>query len=94
MRVAFAFRVLTLLALGAASLLPAPALAADYPDRPVRWVVPYSAGGTTDVIARNVAHTMSQMFGHAEHRRGITPAAHLTGHRQMRPRGPSNAVGE
>jgi tripartite-type tricarboxylate transporter receptor subunit TctC len=64
MRVAFAIRVLTLLALGAASLLPDAALASEYPNRPVRWVVPYSAGGTTDVIARNVAHTMSQMFGH------------------------------
>jgi tripartite-type tricarboxylate transporter receptor subunit TctC len=65
MRVASAIGVLTLLALGAASLLPDAALAADYPDRPVRWVVPYAAGGTTDVIARNVAHTISQMFGHS-----------------------------
>jgi tripartite-type tricarboxylate transporter receptor subunit TctC len=65
MRMTFAVRVLTLLALGAACLLPDAALASEYPDRPVRWVVPYSAGGTTDVIARNVAHTMSQMFGHS-----------------------------
>ena len=63
MRVAFSVRLVTLLAL-AAWLLPGAAPAADYPDRPVRWVVPYAAGGTTDVIARNVAQTVSQIFGH------------------------------
>ena len=39
------------------------ALAADYPDRPVRWVVPYPPGGTTDVIARNVAQAITQALG-------------------------------
>jgi tripartite-type tricarboxylate transporter receptor subunit TctC len=38
------------------------AMAADYPDRPVHWVVPYPPGGTTDVIARNVAQTVSQVL--------------------------------
>jgi tripartite-type tricarboxylate transporter receptor subunit TctC len=39
------------------------ALAADYPDRPVHWVVPYPPGGTTDVIARNVAQAITQAVG-------------------------------
>jgi tripartite-type tricarboxylate transporter receptor subunit TctC len=39
------------------------ALAADYPDRPVHWVVPYPPGGTTDVIARNVAQAITQALG-------------------------------
>src|SRR5947209_697997 len=38
-------------------------LAADYPDRPIHWVVPYPPGGTTDVIARNVAQAISQELG-------------------------------
>jgi tripartite-type tricarboxylate transporter receptor subunit TctC len=64
MRAALSVRALAWLALGAACLFPG-AAAAEYPDRPVRWIVAYAAGGTTDVIARYVAQTMSQMFGHA-----------------------------
>jgi tripartite-type tricarboxylate transporter receptor subunit TctC len=35
------------------------AVAADYPARPVKWVVPYPPGGTTDVLARIVAQWLS-----------------------------------
>lgn len=48
--------------LGAAGLaaLSAPALAqSGWPDRPVRLVVPYAAGGPTDAVARIVADRMS-----------------------------------
>ena len=37
--------------------------AADYPSRPVRWIIPYPAGGTTDVLARIMADFMSQRLG-------------------------------
>jgi len=40
-----------------------PAQAADYPDRPVRMVIGYSAGGPTDVLARIVAKHMSDELG-------------------------------
>lgn len=43
----------------------APALAQDYPNRPVRVVVPYSAGGNTDVIAREVMREVSARLGQA-----------------------------
>ena len=37
--------------------------AASYPDRPMKWIVPYPPGGTTDVIARNIAQNMSEQLG-------------------------------
>ncbi|WP_151633322.1 tripartite tricarboxylate transporter substrate binding protein [Noviherbaspirillum aerium] len=47
------------------SVLAGSALAApgNYPDRPVRMVVGYSAGGATDVIARLVAQRLSTQMG-------------------------------
>ena len=36
------------------------AFAADYPARPVRWVVPYPPGGTTDVIARIIGQWLTE----------------------------------
>ncbi len=34
-----------------------------FPSQPVKWVVPYAPGGTTDVIARNLATRMGQDLG-------------------------------
>lgn len=39
------------------------ARAADYPTRPVRWVVPYAPAGTTDVLARLMAQWLSEKMG-------------------------------
>ena len=39
-----------------------PALA-DYPIHPVKWVVPYPPGGTTDVLARLTAQWLSEKLG-------------------------------
>ncbi|TCZ58710.1 tripartite tricarboxylate transporter substrate binding protein [Roseicella aquatilis] len=52
----------TTLALGAAALA-APAIAADYPTRPVRIIVPYTPGGTTDIATRLVADPLSKALG-------------------------------
>ncbi|WP_237179883.1 Bug family tripartite tricarboxylate transporter substrate binding protein [Rhodoplanes sp. Z2-YC6860] len=35
----------------------------DYPSRPVRWVLGYTAGGTTDVISRLVTQPLSERLG-------------------------------
>ncbi|MBP2443858.1 Bug family tripartite tricarboxylate transporter substrate binding protein [Rhizobium leguminosarum] len=41
----------------------APAIAADFPDRAITMVVPFAAGGSTDVVARIVAQKMSEDLG-------------------------------
>jgi len=55
-------RIIALAALFAATLGPV-AQAADYPVRPVKWVVPYPPAGTTDVLARIVAQWLTEKFG-------------------------------
>src|SRR3984893_13812632 len=42
-----------------------PAFAVDYPVRPVKWIVPYPPGGTTDVLARIIAQWLSEKIGQA-----------------------------
>jgi tripartite-type tricarboxylate transporter receptor subunit TctC len=37
--------------------------AADYPNRPLRFVVPFLAGGPSDVLARTLAQKMNQDWG-------------------------------
>ena len=39
------------------------ALALDYPTRPVRWLVGYPAGGTTDILARIIGAWLSEHLG-------------------------------
>ena len=50
-------------ALVAALLFVAPARADDFPKRPITMIVPFAAGGTSDVIARTVADQMSVALG-------------------------------
>ena len=52
------------LALAAMAAAPiGSATAADYPTRPVKWVVGYPPGGATDIIARKLAPAMQQQLG-------------------------------
>jgi tripartite-type tricarboxylate transporter receptor subunit TctC len=39
------------------------AAALDYPTRPVRWIVPYPAGGSTDILARIMGQYLSEKMG-------------------------------
>src|SRR3954469_11345109 len=44
-------------------LVPATGLAQAWPSRAVRFIVPVSAGGSTDVTARFMAERLSRVFG-------------------------------
>lgn len=65
-------------AIVAAAALARPALAqAGYPDRPVRLIVPYSAGGVADTIARVIQPKIGEHLGQAlivENRTGASGA--------------------
>ncbi|MCW5604066.1 MAG: tripartite tricarboxylate transporter substrate binding protein [Burkholderiales bacterium] len=39
------------------------ALAADYPDRPIRILVPFTPGGSTDILARMIGQKLTEVWG-------------------------------
>ncbi len=41
------------------------AMAQTYPSKPIKMIVPFPAGGTTDIVARIVAQKMSESMGQA-----------------------------
>ncbi len=50
--------------LGAMAFLSAPpSLAQQFPERPVRMIVPFAPGGRTDILARLLAQKLTEMWG-------------------------------
>jgi tripartite-type tricarboxylate transporter receptor subunit TctC len=62
MRIELRKTVLASLALLAGAAL-SPAVAQDYPAKPVKMVVPYAAGGLPDVVTRTVGQRLSEALG-------------------------------
>ncbi|MFC3339905.1 Bug family tripartite tricarboxylate transporter substrate binding protein [Paracandidimonas soli] len=56
-------RLFLMLPLAAACALPLTAQAQTFPDKPIRIIVPYAAGGTTDMLARVVGKHVSESLG-------------------------------
>src|ERR1700704_1157008 len=68
-------RFLPLALLAALSLLPGEGRAQNYPNRPVRLIIPFPPGGVADVIARPIADRLSKTLGQpvvVESRAGAT----------------------
>ncbi|HEY8244447.1 MAG TPA: tripartite tricarboxylate transporter substrate binding protein [Casimicrobiaceae bacterium] len=57
-------RWLSALVLVAPWLAPAPAAAqSDWPNKPIRFVVPFAPGGTSEIVARSVAAELGKQLG-------------------------------
>ncbi len=79
-----------LLALAALSLAATAASAQSWPAQPVRWIVPYPAGGGADVVARTVASGIEKPLGQTivvENRPGAATIIGATAISQAEPSG-------
>ncbi len=57
-------RLVPALALALCAVIAGPAAAqADYPNKPIRWIVAYPPGGTTDLLARLMGQYLAQKLG-------------------------------
>src|ERR1700732_5076612 len=55
--------VLSLVCLASLAAGVAPSTAADYPNRPVRWLIGFAAGGPVDIVARIMSQWLSEHLG-------------------------------
>ena len=70
-------------ALAALCAVIGPAAAQDYPSRPVTMVIPFAAGGPTDVLGRVVAARMSEILGQQVVVENIGGAGGMTGAKRV-----------
>lgn len=66
-------------AVTAAALLGATAAFADYPTRAINMVIPYGAGGATDISARTISEPLGAAVGKPLVMANITGAGGATG---------------
>jgi tripartite-type tricarboxylate transporter receptor subunit TctC len=57
------FSIIALFSLFAVALAMAPGAMAAYPDKPIRLIVPFPAGGNADIVARAIGNELSKNLG-------------------------------
>jgi len=70
-------------ALASAALAAAPALAQDFPNRPITMIVPWAAGGGTDILIRALTPEMEKALGQPINVVNRTGGSGLVGHTAM-----------
>jgi tripartite-type tricarboxylate transporter receptor subunit TctC len=68
---------------GAAAIVPQNLWAQTYPNRPVRLIVPFAAGGPTDLVARVIAQKLSDTWGQQVIVENVVGASGNTGTRNV-----------
>jgi tripartite-type tricarboxylate transporter receptor subunit TctC len=66
-------------ALVALTVIAGPASAQKYPDRPVTMIIPFAAGGPTDVLGRVVGQRMGEVLGQQVVIENVGGAGGMTG---------------
>jgi tripartite-type tricarboxylate transporter receptor subunit TctC len=73
-----------------ASDLPSnPAFARGWPSRPVRLIVPFAPGGSTDAMARIIANRLSEIWGQQMVVENRVAAAPISGPKRWYDRSPT-----
>src|SRR5882757_8062893 len=75
-------------AIAALSAIAGPAAAQNYPTRPITMVIPFAAGGPTDVLGRVVAARMSDILGQQIVVENATGAGGMTGANRVKTSAP------
>ena len=56
-------RTLVAASLACAAMLPAAAFSQAWPNKPLKWIVPFPPGGPTDLLSRAIAQGLSEALG-------------------------------
>jgi tripartite-type tricarboxylate transporter receptor subunit TctC len=57
------FKCLQNLLLGIVFLLPGAVLSQNFPNKPIKFVITYAPGGSSDIIARTISAKLSKLWG-------------------------------
>src|SRR5262245_13831108 len=76
-------KIIPALALGLLLALTGTASAQSYPTKPITMIIPFAAGGPTDVLGRVMAQRMSEILGQQIVVENVGGAGGMTGSRRV-----------